>query len=241
MFLLTFFCAFAAGAASLTAALDRDTITLGEQATLSLTIEGGQSKNVQTPHVPGLQFSQTGTSQNVSFINGAMSSTFTVTFSVTPRQAGEFTIPALTADVNGGAIFHRTAQVNRDQGRRAVGGCRQFRNEVAFLKFTFPKSKVYAGESTVGRLELYLRDDVQNFGDFQLTGSPTDGFQFRQNRRVCKTSAGGCRSATVFTLSFRWAVPLTAIRTGELTLGPFTANVVVVLPAQDRGNPLFFF
>src|SRR5277367_6461639 len=75
VFLLTFFWALAAGAASLTAVLVRDTITLGEQATLSLQIEGGQSKNVPTPHVSGLQFSQAGTSQNVSFINGAMSST----------------------------------------------------------------------------------------------------------------------------------------------------------------------
>ena len=91
----------AAVAATFTASLDRDTITLGEQATLSLTFEGGQSKNVPTPDVPGLQFTQTGTSQNVSFINGAMSSTVTVTFSVTAPQRGEFTIPAMTADVNG--------------------------------------------------------------------------------------------------------------------------------------------
>ena len=50
-------------AASFTASLDRDTITLGEQATLSLTFEGGQSKNVPTPGVPGLQITQLDFSQ----------------------------------------------------------------------------------------------------------------------------------------------------------------------------------
>src|SRR5471030_917991 len=77
-----------ARAASFTASLDSDTITLGQSATLSLAFEGGQSKNVPTPSVPGLQITQTGTSQNVSFVNGAMSSAVTVTFSVTARQAG---------------------------------------------------------------------------------------------------------------------------------------------------------
>src|SRR5208283_5008464 len=95
------FGAVSARAASFTASLDRDTMTLGESATLSLTFEGGQSKNVPTPSVPGLQIVNTGNSQNFSIINGAMSSTVTVAFSVTARQPGEFTIPALKADVNG--------------------------------------------------------------------------------------------------------------------------------------------
>jgi hypothetical protein len=240
VFLLAFFWAVAAGAASLTAALDRDTIALGEQATLSLTIEGGQSKNVPTPHVPGLQFSQTGTSQNVSFINGAMSSTFTVTFSVTPRQSGEYTIPSLTADVNGQQFSTTPLKLVVTKAGAPSAAAVNSGNEVAFLKFTFPKSKVYAGESAVGRLELYLRDDVQNFGNFQLTGSPTDGFssgktiepQKNQWRRV----QVGNHVYTVIPL----AIPLTAIRTGELTLGPFTANVVVVLPAQEQGGDPFF-
>ena len=239
VFLLAFFWALAAGAASLTATLDRDSIAMGEQATLSLTIEGGQSKNVPTPRVPGLQFSQNGTSQNVSFINGAMSSTFTVTFSVTARQAGEYTIPSLTADVNGEQFSTTPLKLVVTKPGAPSAADVNSGNEVAFLKFTFPKTKVYAGESVVGRLELYLRDDVQNFGNFQLTGSPTDGFSSgktaepqNQRRRV----QVGNHVYTVIPL----AVPLTAIRTGELTLGPFTANVVVVLPGRDQGGGPFF-
>jgi hypothetical protein len=238
--LLMFSFAQAASAASFTASLDRDTITLGEQATLSLAVEGGQAKNVPTPDVNGLQISQTGTSQNVSFINGAMSSTVTVTFSVTPRQAGEFTIPALTADVNGQQFSTQPLKLTVTKASAPTAAAVNSGSEVAFLKFTFPKEKIYVGESAVGRLELYLRDDVQNFGDFQLTGSPTDGFSSgkttelqNQQRRV----QVGNRVYTVISL----AVPLTAIATGELTLGPFTASAVVVLPVRDQGSPLFFF
>jgi hypothetical protein len=112
-------------------------------------------------------------------------------------------------------------------------------NEVAFLKFAFPKNKIYIGEPVVGQLELYLRDDVQNFGNFQLTGAPTDGFSpgkitelQNQRRRV----QAGNRVYTVIPL----AVPLTAVRTGPLTLGPFTASAVVVLPSRNQGGDSFF-
>jgi hypothetical protein len=225
-------------AASFTASLDRDAITLGESATLSLTFEGGQSKNVPTPSVPGLQIVNTGNSQNFSIINGAMSSTVTVTFSVTARQAGEFTIPVLTADVNGQQLSTAPLKLAVTTASAPPAAAVNSGSEVALLKFIFPKNKIYIGEPAVGRLELYLRDDVQNFGNFQLTSAPTDGFsagkiaeQQSQRRRV----QVGNRVYTVIPL----AVPLTAIRTGALTLGPFTASAVVVLPSQNNGGDPF--
>jgi hypothetical protein len=236
--LLVFSLMAAARAASFTASLDSDTITLGESATLSLSFEGGQSRNVPTPTVPGLQIIQTGTSQNFSLTNGTMSSTVTVTFSVTARQAGEFTIPALTADVNGQQLSTAPLKLTVTKAAAPPASAVNSGEEVAFLKFAFPKNKIYLGESAVGRLELYLRDDVQNFGNFQLTGSPTDGFSAgkttelqNQRRRV----QVGNRVYTVIPL----AIPLTAIQAGQLTLGPFTANVVVVLPAQNQGGDPF--
>jgi len=228
-----------ARAASFTAALDRDTVTLGEPVTLSLTFEGGQSKNVPTPQVPGLQIVQTGTSQNMSFINGAMSSTVTITFSVLARQVGEFTIPALSADVNGQQLFTLPLKLTVLKASAPAATTVSSGSEVAFLKFSFPKIKVYAGQSAVGRLELYLRDDVQDLRNFQLTDAPTDGFRAgktvelqNQRRRV----QVGNRVYTVIPL----ALPLTTVRTGPLTLGPFTATVVVVLPAREQGGDPFF-
>ena len=202
----------AACAASFTASLDRDTLTLGESATLALAFEGGSPGQVPTPSVSGLQITQAGTSQNMSIINGAMNSTVTVSFSVTPQREGEFTIPALTADVGGQQL------------------------STAPLKLI---ARSASAPSVVARLELYLRDDVQNFGNFQITGSPTDGFSAgktvelqNQRRRV----QVGNRVYTEIPL----ALPLTAVKTGALTLGPFTASAVVVLPAQNQGGDPFF-
>ncbi len=228
-----------ATAASFTASLDRDTITLGEQATLSLAIEGSQSPHVPTPGVRGLEITQTGTSQNVSFVNGAMSSTFTITFSVAARQPGEFTIPSLTAEVNGQSFATEPLKLTVLKASAPAAAVVNSGSEVAFLKFNFPDQKIYVGQSVVGRLELYLRNDVQNFGNFQLTGSPTDGFRAGkttelQNQR--RRAQVGNHIYTVIPL----AVPLTAVRTGPLTLGPFTATAVVVLPSRDQGGDPFF-
>src|SRR3984957_20039670 len=57
-------------ATNFTASLDRDTITLGENATLSRPFAGVQPKNAPTPDVPGLEFTSTGNSSSFNFNNG---------------------------------------------------------------------------------------------------------------------------------------------------------------------------
>src|SRR5258706_8684548 len=82
-------CAVPAGAASFTASLDRDAITMGETATMSLVFEGGQPANVSIPAIPGLQLKQVGNStQTTSDFNGHSSSVTTLLVAVTPQRAG---------------------------------------------------------------------------------------------------------------------------------------------------------
>src|SRR6266852_2868203 len=91
-----------AGAATFTASLDRDTITLGEGATLSLSVEGGSPDNVPSPPGnPNLQVTRIGTSTQFSISNGQSSSTVIYTFQLTPRQPGDYSIPALSAVIGG--------------------------------------------------------------------------------------------------------------------------------------------
>lgn len=239
MFVAAAWLASAAGAATFTASLDRDTLTLGESAALALSFEGAQPGSVPAPRVDGLQITQAGTSQNMSIVNGALSSAVTVNFNVTPQRAGEFTIPALTADVNGQTLSSRPLKLVVTKAAAPSADAMNSGNEVAFLKLVFPREKIYVGEAAVARLELYLRDDVQNFGNFQITGSPTDGFSAGklvelQNQR--RRAQAGHRAYTVIP----YAVPLTAVKSGLLQLGPFTANCVVVLPAPNQGGDPFF-
>jgi hypothetical protein len=228
-------------AADFTASLDRDNVTLGEQATLSLKFDGVQPQNAPSlPAVTGLQFRYVGPSSSFSFINGQTSSSITYNYLVAPQREGQFVIPGMRVDVNGQQFSSSPLTLIVSKASAPTAAAVSSGNEVAFLKLAFPKPKIYLGESAVARLELYLRDDVQNFGNFQLTSSPADGFSAgkavelqNQRRRV----QIGNHVYTIIPLG----IPLTAVRTGELTLGPFTASAVVVLPSQDQGNPFFIF
>jgi hypothetical protein len=89
-------------AASFTASLDRDAITLGENVTLSLKFDGVQPSDAPAiPDIAGLQFQYIGPSSSFTFINGQTSSSITYNYTVTAEHDGQFTIPALRADING--------------------------------------------------------------------------------------------------------------------------------------------
>jgi hypothetical protein len=229
----------AAMAASFTASLDPDTVTLGEQSTLSLTFEGGQSKNVPTPDVPGLQFVNTGNAQSFSLINGAMSSTVTVTFSVTPQHDGDFVIPALTADVNGQALSTAPLKLTVLKAAAPSTAALEAGDQVAFMKLLVPQNRVYVGQSFVAQIQVFLRDDVQNFANFQFTSTAADGLSLGKMASGQRgQSRIGNHDYTVIPIS----VALTTVKPGQLTLGPFTAGAVIVLPSPNdggNGNPFF--
>ncbi len=226
-----------ARAASFTASLDNDTLTLGQSATLSLTFEGGQPKNVPTPSVSGLQFSQAGTSQNVSWVNGAMSSTVTVAFSVTPQRAGEFSIPAMSVDVDGQPLTSQPLSLKVVQPGAASTAQIDSGSQIAFMKLTLPEGRVYAGEVVTANLQIYLRDDVRNFGNFQFTATPADGFTLgKMSEGQAQRAQIGSRVYTVMPVT----IALTATRTGTLSLGPLTANLVLLIASPNQPNDPFF-
>ena len=226
-----------ARAASFTASLDNDTLTLGQSATLSLTFEGGQPRNTpELPDIAGLQISYVGPSSQFSFINGQTSSTVTHHFTITPQRTGNFVIPALREDVDGVTLTSQPLQLRVVQPSAASTAQIDSGSQIAFMKLTVPEDKVYAGEILTANLEIYLRDDVRNFGNFQLTATPADGFTLGklnegQRRRV----QIGNRVYTVLPVM----MALTATRSGALSLGPLTANMVLVIASQNQPNDAF--
>ena len=220
-------------AASFTASLDRDSLTLGEQATLSLTFEGGQVNKVPLPVVDGLQIVQNGSSQSSTIVNGVVSSSITVLYSVTPQRAGEFTIPGLKADVNGQSLATDPLRLIVTKATAPTADAVNNGSQIAFMKLSLPKDKLYVGETAIARLEIYFRDDVADHGQPQFTGLPTDGFSVGKGTygNLYRRQVGN-RTYTVMPAS----IAVTASRAGTLTLGPFNANVVVLVSPQNRGD-----
>jgi hypothetical protein len=228
-----------ARAATFTASLDHDTISLGESATLSLTFDGGSPKNVPLPpDVPGLQISYVGPSSQFSFINGQTSSTVTHHFTVTPQQTGEFTIPALAANVDGQPLRSQPVTLTVLKASAPPPAAINSGSQIAFMKLSLPDKEIYAGEVVTAEMDVYLRDDVQNFSNPQLTSTPASGFT------VGKVVPGSARRAQignrVYTV-FPIYVALTALQSGDLSVGPFTLNATLLVPSsnQQSNDPFF--
>ena len=224
-------------AATFTASLDRDTIALGESATLSLTFEGDSPKDVPLPpNVPNLQISYVGPSSQFSYINGQTKSTVTHNFTLTPQQTGEFEIPSLTAEVNGQRLSSEPLKLTVRPPNTPPPSAVNSGSEIAFMKLTLPKKEVYVGEVVAADLRIYLRDDVQNFANFQFISTPADGFTIgKMAQQSVQRAQLGNHIYSVVPLS----IPLTVVKTGAVSVGPFTANAVLVVSANRQRDPVF--
>ena len=224
-------------AASFTASLDRDTITLGESATLTLRFDGETPQTEPTlPQISGLKYGNVFPNSIKLNINGVPSSILTLAYPIMPQHEGEFAIPAITATVNGQQLSTSPLKLVVAKASAPTPAAVNSGNEVAFMKLLLPQRKVYVGQTLTAQLQIYLRDDVQNYGQPQFTGTPADGLTLGK-------SAGGGQSQTHIGNHAYTVLPIllavTATKSGTLTLGPFTANMVVVLPSQNQGGDPF--
>jgi hypothetical protein len=79
-----------------------DEVYVGESFLVELVIEGAKSYSQPTfPAIPNCAVQPAGQSSSTTFVNGRMSQSVTLTYTLTPRRAGELVIPPITFEVNG--------------------------------------------------------------------------------------------------------------------------------------------
>lgn len=91
-----------------TARVDRTVVPLGQTLTLTVTAEGTM-RQVSAPSLPPLQafvVQSSGSSTNMSWVNGQMNASKSWSYTLVPREVGEFTIGA--AEVDFGGDVYRT-------------------------------------------------------------------------------------------------------------------------------------
>lgn len=225
---LLFACTSAALSATFTASLDRSTIVLGEQVTVTLKFEDGQPQAISNlPQVDGLQIAS-GVSQSAnSVFNGTSQSTvYSYSFALEPTRLGEFVIPPFHAKVSGQTLssepLHLKVIASDPTAPPAT-----FAGRTAFLWISLPKTNLYINEPVVAEFRIYLRSDVHRYGNLQLTPSGNgltfskfaEGQQYQ--RRV---------GSAVFTV-VPFSVAITPVKTGTLSLAPMNGSIV--LNARD--------
>jgi hypothetical protein len=178
-----------------------------------------------------------GQSSHVNIVQQQITSSVSHNFSIAPQRAGEFTIPAMTVDAGGERLTTQPIKLRVLKPEAPPSGAVESGSQLAFLKLQLPKKELYLGETIPIQLELYLHSSVRHVPQFQLTAFPSDGCSVgkmiqRENRR---SQVGN----TLYTV-IPWSFSLKPIKTGTLSLGPVTANVVLELASgRGRSDPFF--
>ncbi|HOX56150.1 MAG TPA: BatD family protein [Candidatus Paceibacterota bacterium] len=230
------------GAASFTATLDRESVTVGESATLTLRYDGGQPKTTPSPPtIPNLQVSGGGTSQSITVINGQFSASISQTFLLTPTQPGDFAIPALTVEIGGQVLSSQPLKLTAVKApTSAADGAG---DKLAFFKLFVPKKEVYVGEILSVEFQVYVRDGLANGEDIlqgfdQFSGCPVKA----EGVSIIKTAHAQRRRARLGNASYVVATLVTSlspIKTGPITLGSMDVPLTlqIPLPNQRRRDP----
>jgi hypothetical protein len=214
-------------AATVTATLEPDTIRLGESAQMSLVFENGAPAAAPlVPSVPNLRVEPGFPSHQISIVNGQQSSAVIYPYRLTPGRAGEYTVPAVRAQVGGQILASQPLKLRVLGATEAApaGATAQ----LAFLKLTVPKNEVYMGEVLPVEVRLY---HIVNVDGLQVQPLAAEGFTLGKSVSLPRTRAqvGGKVYATV-----GMATTATATKAGALQLGPATWSLNLMLPTARR-------
>jgi hypothetical protein len=229
-------------AASFTATLDRDSVAVGESATLSLKFEGGQPSQMPSPpQMPNLQIASSGTSRNINIVNGQFSSTISADFVLTPMQPGVYTIPAMRADIGGQILttppLKLTAVKSGDSASDNAG------EQLAFFKLFIPRKEVYVGEVFEVEFRVYVRDGVANAENVMQSFDNYGGCPIKvEDVSILKTAHANRRRMQVGNGVYTVATLVTAlspVKPGTLSLGSMDVNLTLQLPTGNRRRDVF--
>lgn len=93
-------------AATLTQQIDPPEASVGDQVTVTFTVQNGSEATVQLPRVDGLQVAGSSNMTNITFSNGTLSSAVSQTFMLIPERPGDYTIPAFDIRTRDGEVLH---------------------------------------------------------------------------------------------------------------------------------------
>ena len=210
-------------AATFTASLDRSTVSVNESATMSLKFEGGLPADVPAmPNVPGLSIASIGQSSQFNFINGQSSSILSYNFVVHAAQPGEYTIPVLSALVDGKTLTSQPLKLKVVKSGEPTPES-EIIGKNAFLKLVAAKNEVYLGEVLPLEIRLYARQGNIR----QQPQLSQDGFTVGKmiQQPVTKTAINNQYYSLLIYKTF--VIPA---KTGRLLLGPATMLLAVPHP-----------
>lgn len=213
--------------ASFTASLDRNSVVLGEQVTLTLEFKDGQPQQVSDIQpIDGLQrVSPWNQSSSVSIVNGEQSMVVSYSLELATTRVGEFVIPPFHVKMNG-QDFESPALRLKVIASDPSAPPPSFAAKPAFLWIVVPKTNLYVNESVVAEFRVYVRSDMRPSPSLDLAPDG-NGLTFS------KFAEGPTYQRRVGNAVFRVFPMLTAItpvKSGNLSINPVNGSMILNNP-----------
>ena len=215
--------------ASFTANLEPEIIAQGSAATLRLRFQDcSPSDSPAIPEVPGLRFTQTGRGSEMTVVPGRVSQTLVISYHVTATQTGAFTIPPITATVDGRRLATQPLTLT-------VAPTDPTRPQHAFLTLAFPKGRYYVGESTAAEIHLH----AQGGSVIRLPTLSGEGAIFGANVNAGQQTQVVTNNGIFDRLA--WRVPVTFAKAGTFRYAAQDCQLRVEFRTAPRRDSIWSF
>lgn len=224
-------------AGTMTAEIDRMQSSLDEPFNMNVTVQGSLDGEVIEPESKDFEFNRTGTSTNISVINGTITKERQYSYQVRALKEGRLTIPSLKARVDKEDLQTTPFQVEVKGG--VAEPSREDVNSNAKLIFVerdLPKKTMYQGEVIISKIRLLTRA--------QLTGATPSRDAAPDWRLI---GAEGQKNLEVVRDGARWNViemseGLIPLKVGKIKAPSFGISATWIQPsARKQRNPQNIF
>ncbi len=237
--------------ASFSAALDKNTVALGEQFQLQLTLNGGGMGGGRNLTLPNLNkfmiISGPNESSSVQITNGSVSSSVTYSYALQPREIGKFIIGAATIEADGKRYTSQTLEINVVKGssnpKQPAAAAQSNGKDVQlgdnlFLRATVDRSRVYLGEQITATFKVYTRVRITNYTINKLpsmTGFWGEELVIPQQVTLTNEVVSGKQ----YQVGLLKKVALFPTQAGTLEINPLEIVCQVQMENRKRSNDFF--
>ncbi|MDP2920912.1 MAG: BatD family protein [Candidatus Omnitrophota bacterium] len=229
---------------SISADVDKRELTLDDQVTLTVTVSGSVS-NIPQPEIPeikGFTAYSSGRSQNLSIINGQVSSSVTFTYILVPNNTGEYTIGPFSINYKGNTysadavnikVLPRTSQPQAPVQQQSqpyepdTQNAQPQRGKEIFIETYVDKLRAYVNEQITLTFALY---QAVNLFDNPVYNAPSATGFWTEDMPPQKKYYKVVNGVKYLVTEIKTA--LFATGPGEFTIGP--ARLEATLEDMDR-------
>ncbi len=242
---LSFLGVRASAEVSISASVDKTQAALNDSIRVLVTVSGN-SANPPSPQMPDLSaftVYSSGRAQNISFVNGQISSSVNYTYLISPKGLGKFVIGPFSVTMDGKTVQSSPVQIEIvNAGQAAAPGNSgappsQINAQApgAFVSMALDKSKAYVNEQVILTFRFYHR--IQLISNPTYQPPETTGFLLEDlppPRNFVESAKGAQYRVTEIKTA------LFPTQAGSLTLSPASLKIQVQDFGGDSASKDFF-